>query len=129
MRSGASGCVRCGAHNRSTSHRTLAKEVGVSKRCCFCCAAFLNALGRGLKYTGSRGEVYGWAPPANAPRDAKEVVLKELQVKLNGLIQLGRQSSESGPVSDDDGVGGHHDLEEVDEWEVDDPCTVLPPLV
>ncbi|KAG9026095.1 hypothetical protein FRB95_009402 [Tulasnella sp. JGI-2019a] len=100
--------------------QTLAKEVGISKRCCFCCAVFLKALRRGLTYTGSHWKVFAWAPPTSAPRDAKEVVLKELLVKLKDLIQLG---------TDDDGVGGHHDLEEVDEWEVDDPCTVPPPPV
>ncbi|KAG8981744.1 hypothetical protein FRB94_008606 [Tulasnella sp. JGI-2019a] len=98
------GRVHCEAY--LACDQTLAKEVGVSARRCFCCAVSLKALGRGLKYTGSHGKVYPWAPPANAPRDAKEAVLKELQTKLNELIELGRQGSESGLGSDDGAVGG-----------------------
>ncbi|KAG8985098.1 hypothetical protein FRB93_006107 [Tulasnella sp. JGI-2019a] len=81
------------------------KEIGVSKRCCYCCAGFLKALEPNVKYTRSDDRVYPWAPPANAPRPAKEAVLKALQDKLYEHIVV-RRHGDSGAGSDDEATGG-----------------------
>ncbi|KAG8978948.1 hypothetical protein FRB94_012024 [Tulasnella sp. JGI-2019a] len=100
------GRVHCEASLACGEDQELIKEIGVSKRCCFCCAVFLTALDPRLKYTGSHDKVYPWAPPANPPPEAKNVVLKALQNRLNDHIRLSRQSSDSGPGSDDDADRG-----------------------
>ncbi|KAG9027123.1 hypothetical protein FRB95_008120 [Tulasnella sp. JGI-2019a] len=100
------GHVHCEAYLACSQTQSSIKEIGVSKRCCFCCAVFLDTLNPRLTYTGTHGKVHPWAPPANAPRTAKEAVLKALQNKLFEHFDIRRRSGDSGAGSDDDAVVG-----------------------
>ncbi|KIO26683.1 hypothetical protein M407DRAFT_118219 [Tulasnella calospora MUT 4182] len=77
-------------------------SIGISKRCCFCCAAMLQHLGFKDKHIGRHGKVYPWSPPLGADVETKEAVLRSLKDQLVNCLQTeyeGHRTGDSGPIS------------------------------
>ncbi|KIO26805.1 hypothetical protein M407DRAFT_23874 [Tulasnella calospora MUT 4182] len=111
--SGFRGGIHCEAqlaHNilqRSPSgHKCL---IGISKRCCFCCAAMLKALKINDGDIVGHGKVYSWSPPCEATHETKQIVLEKLKGKFQSYLEtqidrrhLRTPDSGSGTDSEDD---------------------------
>ncbi|KAG8950408.1 hypothetical protein FRC00_007677 [Tulasnella sp. 408] len=77
-------------------------SIGISKRCCFCCATVLQHLGFKGKHIGGHGKVYPWSPPPGADVDTKGAVLQSLKAQLSDCLQSqyeGHRTGDSGPIS------------------------------
>ncbi|KIO26670.1 hypothetical protein M407DRAFT_243656 [Tulasnella calospora MUT 4182] len=77
-------------------------SIGISKRCCFCCAAVLQHLGFKDKHIGRHGKVYPWSPPLGADVGTKEAVLHSLKDQLADCLRTqyeGHRTGDSGPIS------------------------------
>lgn len=56
--------------------------IGVSKRCCYCCAILLSKLGFKKDNISYHGKIYSWAPPPELNSDVKEYILEKLKRRL-----------------------------------------------
>ncbi|KAG8895290.1 hypothetical protein FRC00_007638 [Tulasnella sp. 408] len=54
------------------------KLIGVSRRCCFCCAVLLKHLGLKSASSPTHLEFQAWTPPPTATGEAKQAILDEL---------------------------------------------------
>jgi hypothetical protein len=58
--------------------------VGVTKRCCYLCHRLLDL--RGVKHSGSHGEVVPWISPPNLDKDTIRTLLQDIQKQLVLLL-------------------------------------------
>ena len=75
--------------------------IGLSKKCCLCCALLAHALndwrdreGNGGAYprfllAGSHGAIYPWLPPSGLPREVLEKIRNRLWDAFVAVIQGG----------------------------------------
>ncbi|KAG8974032.1 hypothetical protein FRC05_007948 [Tulasnella sp. 425] len=81
--------------------------IGVSKRCCFCCAVLLRALKVNDGDIVGHGKIYSWSPPCEASEETKQIVLKKLREKfeayLKGCDRRGHRTPDSGSGNDSNG--------------------------
>ncbi|KAG8975306.1 hypothetical protein FRC05_005864 [Tulasnella sp. 425] len=112
-RSGFRGGIHCEAQlayqilqKSPESHKCL---IGVSKRCCICCAVLLRALNVNDGDIVEHGKIYSWTPPCEATEDKKQIVLEELKTKfrsyLEGCDPLRHRTPDSGSSNDSDDGG------------------------
>ncbi|KAG8949462.1 hypothetical protein FRC04_008561 [Tulasnella sp. 424] len=119
--SGFRGGIHCEAQ---LAYKILQKSpagqkclIGISKRCCFCCAALLKALNVNDGDIVEHGKVYSWSPPLEATEETKQNILKELRNKFK--LYLESQCDQMDRTSDS---GSSNDSE-------DDQRTSMPSLM
>ncbi|KAG8924318.1 hypothetical protein FRC00_005244, partial [Tulasnella sp. 408] len=79
-----SSSVHCEARLACIIHQMQIQNVaiGVSKRCCYCCAILLSKLGFRKDNISYHGKVCSWPPPPEMDSDVKEYILKKLKRRL-----------------------------------------------
>ncbi|KAG9046206.1 hypothetical protein FS837_004877 [Tulasnella sp. UAMH 9824] len=79
-----SSSVHCEARLACKMHQMQIQNVaiGVSKRCCYCCAILLEKLGSKKDDISNHGKVYSWPPPPEMDSGVKEYILKKLKRRL-----------------------------------------------
>ncbi|KAG9046205.1 hypothetical protein FS837_004876 [Tulasnella sp. UAMH 9824] len=87
------------------AHTTQIQNVaiGVSKRCCYCCAILLSKLGFRKDDISNHGKVYSWPPPPEMDSDVKEHILKKLKRRLEQDLEKyseGRREPDSSSGSE-----------------------------
>ncbi|KAG8895138.1 hypothetical protein FRC00_007920, partial [Tulasnella sp. 408] len=113
--SGFRGGIHCEAQlaykilqKSPSGHKCL---IGISKRCCFCCAELLKVLQVNDGDIVEHGKIYSWTPPSEASDDEKQAVLKKLQEKfksyLEGHYQQRHKTPDSGSSNDSDDTFGY----------------------
>ncbi|KAG9046728.1 hypothetical protein FS837_003794 [Tulasnella sp. UAMH 9824] len=91
--SGFRGGIHCEAQlaynilQRSSSTQGHKCLIGISKRCCFCCATMLKVLKVNDVDIVEHGKVYSWSPPCEASEDTKQKVLEKLKEKFQSYVE------------------------------------------